>query len=58
MLGQDGHTVHRIKKTFQTTSSVESCTHDMQRANWQVKTDERMIQIGADLMQYGHATLA
>ena len=43
MLGQDGHTVHRIKKTFQTTSSVQSCTHDMQRANWQVKTDERMI---------------
>ena len=24
--------------------------------NWQVKTDERMIQIGADLMPYGHAT--
>jgi hypothetical protein len=46
------------KKTFQTTSSVESCTHEMQRANWQVKTDERMIQIGVDLVQYGHATLA
>jgi hypothetical protein len=24
--------------------------------NWQVKTDERMIQIGADLMPYGRAT--
>ena len=24
--------------------------------NWQVKTDERMIQIRADLMPYGHAT--